>query len=128
MFEVRRLDPEANNSSKPSQPTEENHDADTKGTPRKSQIIEVRGVDDEASNSLKPSVPAEEHHVQDIKVTNGEKEHTNIDSDLEDEDYSIKSKKVNSNVSAVRKSYPLYVYTYKVPSGLPFPFVSGLWF
>lgn len=119
MFEVRRLEPD--NSSKPSQPTEENHVADTKGTPRKSQIIEVHGVDDEASNSLKPSEPAEEHHIQDIiKVKNDKKEHTNIDSDLVDEDYSIKSKKVNSNVSAVRKSYPLYVYTYKVLSGLPF--------
>ncbi|KAH6763543.1 P-loop containing nucleoside triphosphate hydrolases superfamily protein [Perilla frutescens var. hirtella] len=113
LFEVRRLDPDEDSSSKPS--LQEIHVGDAKGTPRKSQFIEVHGVDDKANNSLKLSEPAEEHyHVRDVKVTTDKKEHINIDSDLEDADYFPKSKKVGSNVSAVRKSFPLYVYTYKI--------------
>ncbi|XP_057789499.1 protein SEEDLING PLASTID DEVELOPMENT 1 [Salvia miltiorrhiza] len=116
LFEVRRIDPEEDNSSKPIQPTEDNHIGDAKViTPRKSKLIEAHGVDDEATTTLKLSEPAEEHQVRDVRATKAvEKEHTNIDSDLEDEDYSPKSKKVRPNISPVRKSSPLSVYTYKI--------------
>lgn len=123
LFEIRRIDPEADNSSKQIEPAEDVPIVDVKVKSQKSQFIEVRGVEEEAVTPLILKESVEEHHVLDVKVaTTNKREHTRIDSDLEDEHYNPKSKKVDSNVSPVRKSYPLSIYTYKVLMGLDFPF------
>ncbi|KAG6404623.1 hypothetical protein SASPL_136874 [Salvia splendens] len=116
LFEVRRVDPEEKISTTPIQPAEDDHIGDAKViTHRKSKVIEVHGVDDETTIPLKSSEPAEEHHDRNVRLTKTDKkEHTNIVSDLEDEDYSLKPKKVRANASPDRKSYPLSVYTYEI--------------
>lgn len=124
LFEVRRVDPEENISTTPIQPAEDDHIRDAKViTSRKSKVIEVRGVDNEATIPVVLSEPMEEHHDRNVRLTKTDKkEHTNIVSDLEDEDYSLKPKKVRANASPARKSYPLSVYTYEVPIGLHYVF------
>lgn len=124
LFEVRRIDPEENISTTPIQPAEDDHIRDANViTSRKSKVIEVHGVDDEATIPLILSEPAEEHRDRNVRLTKTDKkEHTNIVSELEDEDSSPKLKKVRANTSPARKSYPLSVYTYEVPIGLHYPF------
>ncbi|KAG6402268.1 hypothetical protein SASPL_139145 [Salvia splendens] len=116
LFEVRRVDPEENISTTPIQPAEDDHIRDAKViTSRKSKVIEVHGVDDEATIPLILSEPAEEHHDRNVRLTKTDKKgHTNIVSELEDEDSSPKLKKVRANASPARKSYPLSVYTYEI--------------
>ncbi|KAI3470503.1 hypothetical protein Pfo_027166 [Paulownia fortunei] len=114
LFEVRRIDAEAYNSLKSSQPTEVDHIGDDKVTPGKSQLFKVHRVDAEAINSLKSTQPTEQGYVGDAKVTIDKKEQSKTESDKEDEDYCPKSKKVGSNISVSKKTYPLFVYTYKI--------------
>lgn len=122
LFEIRRIDPEADNSSKRIEPSEDVPLIDVKGKSQKSSFIEVLELNDEAISSPTSSVSAEEPRVLDVKETTYKREHTKIVSDLKDEHYTLKSKKVDPNVSPVRKNYPLSIYTYKVLISLDFPF------
>ncbi|KAL8533174.1 hypothetical protein ACS0TY_009427 [Phlomoides rotata] len=111
LFEIRRVDPEANRV------TEEDHTGVAKATPRKSQLFKVGRVEAEAEakESLKSSQTMEEYYASNAEVSTFDKNgRTNIESDSQDEDYSHKFKKVGSNVSVIKKGYPLYVYTYKI--------------
>ncbi|KAG8390580.1 hypothetical protein BUALT_Bualt01G0098300 [Buddleja alternifolia] len=114
LFEIRRIDAEANNSMKSSQPTEEDHIEDSKLKRGKFELSKAHKIDAEANNPLKLTQFTEDSHVRDAKVTNDKNEDTRIESDNKDEDYYPKSKKVGSNVVVSKRSYPLYVYTYKI--------------
>ncbi|KAL0403515.1 UNVERIFIED_CONTAM: protein SEEDLING PLASTID DEVELOPMENT 1 [Sesamum radiatum] len=80
----------------------------------KSPLFEVRHLDAEANNASKSTQPTEEDHAVEAKATIGKTEEDKVESDNEEEYYYPKSKKVNSSVSVSKKSYPLYVYTYKI--------------
>ncbi|KAL0452123.1 UNVERIFIED_CONTAM: protein SEEDLING PLASTID DEVELOPMENT 1 [Sesamum latifolium] len=114
LFEIRHLDAEANNASKSSQPTEGDHIGDDKVIPGKSQVFAVCRKDLEVNNLARSAQPTEEVHAVEAKATIGKTEETKVESDNEEEYYYPKSKKVSSSVSVSKKSYPLYVYTYKI--------------
>lgn len=112
LFEIRRLDAEASNTSRSSQSNEEGHVKVSEG---KSQLLKAKRVDAETKNSSKSTQLTEQDHVGDAKVTVDKIEQIKIELDhKEKEDYYPQPKKVGSNVFVSRKTYPLYVYTYKV--------------
>ncbi|KAL0382699.1 UNVERIFIED_CONTAM: protein SEEDLING PLASTID DEVELOPMENT 1 [Sesamum calycinum] len=87
----------------------------------KSPLFEVRHLDAEVcrkdlevNNLARSAQPTEEDHAVEAKATIGTTEETKVESDSEEEYYYPKSKKVSSSVSVSKKSYPLYVYTYKI--------------
>ncbi|KAK4435966.1 protein SEEDLING PLASTID DEVELOPMENT 1 [Sesamum alatum] len=114
LFEVRHMDAEANNASKSSQPTEEDHIGDAKVIPGKSQLFEVCRKDSEVNNLARSTQPTEDDHAVEAKARIGRSEETKVESDNEEEYYYPKSKKASSSVSVSKKSYPSYVYTYKI--------------
>ncbi|KAK4480364.1 hypothetical protein RD792_013436 [Penstemon davidsonii] len=96
LFEVRRIDTEADNSFKS---TEKDHIEYTKVRPGKSP--------------MKSTVPTEEIYAGDSKLTNVKNEKSGIKFEKEDKDYYHESKKVGF-VSLNKKTSKLYVYTYKI--------------
>ncbi|KAK6144738.1 hypothetical protein DH2020_021558 [Rehmannia glutinosa] len=114
LFEIRRIDAEANNSSESSRPTEEDRIGDAEVIPGKSQLIKARKADAETNNSSKSTESTEEHQIGDAKVITDKNEQIIRESDKEDEYYFPNSNKLGSNVSVSRMSYPSYVYTYKI--------------
>ncbi|GFP91835.1 uncharacterized protein ycf45 [Phtheirospermum japonicum] len=116
LFEIRHIDPEANKSSESSQLTEEENIEDAKGTREKSHLSKVRKADAEANKSSESAQTVEERHFVFAKVTNDKIELTKGESNKEEEedDYYPKSKKTGPNVPRSKKSYPSYVYTYKI--------------
>ncbi|KAL8051709.1 hypothetical protein ABFX02_06G165600 [Erythranthe guttata] len=118
LFEIRRVNDEASNSSIPNQLTEEDCIRDAEVAPRKSRLTKVnKRVEPEANNSSKSSQPIKEDHVEEAKVTVDEKEQTDEEPVKKDEVHYPKPKKVVSNVPVSKNSkntYPLYVYTYKI--------------
>ncbi|KAL3649990.1 ribonucleotide reductase (RNR) inhibitor [Castilleja foliolosa] len=113
LFEIRRIDPEANKSLESSQPTEEENIEDAKVTIGKSRLSKVRKADAE-NNKSSESAQAIKEHVVFSKATNDKIEQTKGESDKEEDDYYPMSKKSAPNVSGSKKSYPSYVYTYKI--------------
>ncbi|KAL0340692.1 UNVERIFIED_CONTAM: protein SEEDLING PLASTID DEVELOPMENT 1 [Sesamum radiatum] len=69
LFEVRHLDAEANNASKSSQSTEEDHIGDDKVIPGKSQVFAVCRKDLEVNNLARSAQPTEEDHAVEAKAT-----------------------------------------------------------
>ncbi|KAK4403916.1 protein SEEDLING PLASTID DEVELOPMENT 1 [Sesamum angolense] len=99
LFEVRHLDAEANNASKSSQSTEEDHIGDDKVIPGKSQVFAVCRKDLEVNNLARSAQPTEEDHAVEAKATIGTTEESKVESDSEEEYYYPESKKVSSSVS-----------------------------
>lgn len=70
----------------------------------------------QANTSLKSTPCTEEERAENPKVTNNENKQTRIESDMEDDEYSSKSKKMGTNGSVGSRSSPAHVYTHKVTS------------
>ncbi|XP_022892612.1 uncharacterized protein ycf45 isoform X2 [Olea europaea var. sylvestris] len=81
----------------------------------KSPLFEVRQMNLQANTSLKSTPCTEEEQVENPKVTNNENKQTRIESDMEDDEYSSKSKKMGTNGSVGSRSSPAHVYTHKNP-------------
>ncbi|CAA2967078.1 AAA+ ATPase domain containing [Olea europaea subsp. europaea] len=80
----------------------------------KSPLFEVRQMNLQANTSLKSTPCTEEERVENPKVTNNENKQTRIESDMEDDEYSSKSKKMGTNGSVGSRSSPAHVYTHKI--------------
>ncbi|XP_051116463.1 protein SEEDLING PLASTID DEVELOPMENT 1 isoform X2 [Andrographis paniculata] len=94
---------------------EEAHFDDAKTALGKSQLFKLREIEIEADQSLKPVQPTQENFVEDDKVTAYRNEGAETESDKEASNYRRRSKKARSSVSVSKKSYPLFVFTYKNP-------------
>ncbi|XP_051116462.1 protein SEEDLING PLASTID DEVELOPMENT 1 isoform X1 [Andrographis paniculata] len=93
---------------------EEAHFDDAKTALGKSQLFKLREIEIEADQSLKPVQPTQENFVEDDKVTAYRNEGAETESDKEASNYRRRSKKARSSVSVSKKSYPLFVFTYKI--------------
>lgn len=82
----------------------------------KSPLFEVRQMNLQANTSLKSTPCTEEERAENPKVTNNENKQTRIESDMEDDEYSSKSKKMGTNGSVGSRSSLAHVYTHKVTS------------
>ncbi|CAA0820551.1 P-loop containing nucleoside triphosphate hydrolases superfamily protein [Striga hermonthica] len=102
LFEVRRIEAGANNSVESNRPLED------------SQLFKVCKVDSEDEKSLGSAQFPKEHLVGFSEVANDNLKQTKGEFHREEDDYYHRSKKLGTNVYVSRKSYPSYVYTYKI--------------